>query len=79
MEYDFLDAMFVAYFLKRFMSLVQKVELSESSKIKYYYFVLDDNCKFMVSDIEIDSINKYLSIIDLRIKLENDKLIIEDK
>lgn len=71
--------MFVAYFLKRFMSLVQKVELSESSKIKYYYFVLDDNCKFMVSDIEIDSINKYLSIIDLRIKLENDKLIIEDK
>lgn len=79
MEYDFLDTMFVAYFLKRFMSLVQKVELSESSKIKYYYFVLDDNCKFMVSDIEIDSINKYLSIIDLRIKLENDKLIIEDK
>ena len=78
MEFNFLDALYVAYFLKRFMSLVQSVELSNSRIINYYYFVVNDNYEFMICDMEIGIINKYLSIIDIRIKVENDKLIIED-
>lgn len=78
MGFDFLDALYVAYFLKRFMSLVQSVEHSNSRIINYYYFVVNDNYKFMIFDMEIGIINKYLSIIDIRIKVENDKLIIED-
>lgn len=78
MEFDFLDNINVAYLLKRFLSLVQKVEHSNSRIINYYYFVVNENYEFAICDMEIDTINKYLGLIDIRIKVENDKLIIED-
>lgn len=79
MEFDFVDNINVAYLLKRFMSLVQKVELSGSRIINYYYFVVNENYKFAICDFEIGTINKYLSLIDIQIKVVNDKLIIEEK
>lgn len=78
MKFDFVDTINAAYLIRRLLSLVQKVELSRSRIINYYFFVVNENYKFAICDFEIDTINKYLSIIDIRIKVDNDKLIIEN-
>ena len=72
---DFLN---VAFMLKRFLLLVQKVEPKESGEVEAFYLEVDKHDYILLDEYDISSINKILRKIDHSIRVENDKLIIEN-
>lgn len=73
---DFLN---VAFILKRFLLLVQKVEPKESGDVEAFYLEVDKHKYILLDEYDILSVNKILHKIDHSIKVENNKLIIENK
>ena len=64
--------------LKRFLLLVQKVEPKESGEVEAFYLEVDKHDYILLDEYDISSINKILRKIDHSIRVENDKLIIEN-
>lgn len=72
------DVLNVAFILKRFLLLVQKVEPKIYSEVEAYFFEVEEHDCILLDEYDISSINKILRKIDRSVKVENNKLIIED-
>lgn len=72
------DVLNVAFILKRFLLLIQKVETKVYSKAVAYHFKVGGNNYILLDEDDISSINKILRKIDHSIRVENNKLIIEN-
>ena len=79
MEIDHEDTLNIAYVLKNFFKLVHKVEHFGNDKVEIFYFEVSDNNITIIDDLEIFSVNKILRKIGYSIRVENNKLIIEEK
>lgn len=79
MEINYEDTLNIAYALKNFFKLVHKVEPFGNDKVKIFYFEVNDNNIIVIDELEIFSVNKILREIGYSIKVENDKLIIEEE
>lgn len=79
MEIDYEDTLNIAYVLKNFFKLVHKVEPFGNDKVEIFYFEVSDNNITIIDDLEIFSVNKILRKIGYSIRVENNKLIIEEK
>ena len=79
MEINYEDTLNIAYVLKNFFKLEHKVEPFGNDKVKIFYFEVNDNNIIVIDELEILSVNKILREIGYSIKVENDKLIIEEK
>lgn len=79
MEFDYEDTLNIAYVLKNFFKLVNKVEPFGNDKVEIFYFEVNDNNIIIIDDLEIFSVNKILRKIGYSIRVENNKLIIEKK
>ena len=78
MEFDYEDTLNIAYVLKNFFKLVHEVEPFGNDKVEIFYFEVNDNNITIIDDLEILSVNKILREIGYSIKVENNKLKIED-
>lgn len=72
------DVLNVAFILKRFLLLIQKVEPKVYSEVEAYFFKVDGHNCLLLDEYDISSINKILRKIDHSIRVENNKLIIEN-
>ena len=72
------DVLNVAFILKRFLLLIQKVEPKVYSEVEAYFFKFDGHNCILLDEYDISSINKILRKIDHSIRVENNKLIIEN-
>lgn len=79
MEFDYVDILNVAYLLKKFVSLVQNVEQFGNGSTIGYYFKVKGGRLLVFTDLDLDTFNKYLCEINLKIRVENNKLIIGNK
>lgn len=79
MEISYDDTLNIAFLLKRFFMLVDKVEHFGNDVVVSYYFELKDNNIIVIDGYDILSVNNILREIGISIRVEYDKLIIEKK
>lgn len=76
---DYVDTLNIAYLLKNFLLLVQEVEPCETSRIEEFYLKIENDKYIRLDEFTIESVKNILHCIEYSVKIENNKLIIENK
>ena len=76
---DYVDTLNIAYLLKNFLLFVQEVEPCETGRIGDFYLKIENDKYIRLDEFTIESVKNILHCIEYSVKIENNKLIIENE
>lgn len=76
---DYVDTLNIAYLLKNFLLLVQEVEPCGTGRIRDFYLKIENDKYIRLDEFTIESVKNILHCIEYSVKIENNKLIIENE